>query len=380
MPHVLTVDDSKAIRTMVSKQMEALGCDISEAENGEEGLLKLQELKFDLVLLDVTMPVLDGPGMLKRMREMGDKTPVIMLTSESKSSIIGEAMRLGINDYILKPFKPEEIREKALKVVRGADASARPIVKDATVAAPVAPGAVAEFGTKPFVDVLAIDDMENVHKRLRALLPADVTFNSAANASASLQICREKVFRCVLIDTTLPDIDSVALMHQLRVLQPHASFVSMPLRATEGAEQQSIAQGFAAALAKPFDPDTFSDFFAQFFDNQELVTVDADHLLVAGFTGKEERIAAYFTKIKELVLKAIDELAAACFEDVLLDLSAAPFRRDRSVRLLIDLDAKVKSLGLRLKLVGTAEAKKHLEGVLETATIPFFLTVTEARQ
>src|SRR4051794_37314524 len=110
MTKILTVDDSRAVRMIVSKHARELGFEVEEAEDGEQGLLKLEEDTFDLLILDVTMPVLDGPGMLVKMRENGNQTPVLMLTSESKRSIISQLMKLGINDYILKPFKPEELQ------------------------------------------------------------------------------------------------------------------------------------------------------------------------------------------------------------------------------------------------------------------------------
>ena len=75
MTRILTVDDSRAVRTIIGKTLRA-NFDILEAEDGEKGLAVLQEETVDLVLLDVTMPVMDGPEMLKRLRERGDQTPV----------------------------------------------------------------------------------------------------------------------------------------------------------------------------------------------------------------------------------------------------------------------------------------------------------------
>lgn len=118
MAAILTVDDSRAVRSIVAKQVKGLGFDVLEAEDGVQGLERLQQSKVDLVLLDVTMPNMDGPTMLQKMREAGDETPVIMLTSESQRSIVENAMRLGIADYVLKPFKPEELRAKVLSVLQ----------------------------------------------------------------------------------------------------------------------------------------------------------------------------------------------------------------------------------------------------------------------
>jgi two-component system, cell cycle response regulator len=118
MPAILTVDDSRAVRNLIGKQVRALGFDVLEAEDGVQGLEALARTRVDLVLLDVTMPNMDGPSMLRKMRENGDQTPVIMLTSESSHDTVAGSILLGISDYILKPFKPEELREKMLTVLR----------------------------------------------------------------------------------------------------------------------------------------------------------------------------------------------------------------------------------------------------------------------
>ena len=117
---ILTVDDSRAVRNIIGKQLKALGYEVLEAQDGNQALDQLQSAHVDAVLLDVNMPELDGPAMLKKLRERGDQTPVIMLTSESERTIVMDAMALGISDYILKPFKPEELREKVLSVLQAA--------------------------------------------------------------------------------------------------------------------------------------------------------------------------------------------------------------------------------------------------------------------
>jgi len=118
MPRILTVDDSRPIRMIVSKALIEMGFEVGEAEDGNDGLKKLKEGAYDLVVLDVTMPNLDGPGMLAKMREGGDKTPVLMLTSESKTSIVAALMKLGIQDFVLKPFKGDELKAKVLKALK----------------------------------------------------------------------------------------------------------------------------------------------------------------------------------------------------------------------------------------------------------------------
>jgi two-component system cell cycle response regulator len=391
MTRVLTVDDSRAIRNIVQKQLTECGFEVDEAEDGEKGLAALEECVYDLVVLDVTMPVLDGPGMLAKMREAGHKTPVLMLTSESKRSVIAGCMKLGIDDYILKPFKPDELRGKVLKALKQEGG--------ASLVTPVAPGAPAgvasvaasepsaarapatgEAGPRPFVDVLVVDDMENVQRKLRSLLPANLTLHAAMSAQAALASGRDKVCRVILVDVDIPDVNSVALMNQLRALQPHAAILALPLRSAADMGKDAREQGFDGVLVKPFQSEEIEDFLLKYFDNQDVLTL-ADNVLQAGpYTGKEDRVDRYYARLVELSRGALEKAAAACFDDAILDLTAAPLKAERTVRAVLDVDRQAKKLGLALRLVGTREVAKVLTGFADTAAMPFYASVPEARQ
>src|SRR4051794_3296147 len=163
MPRILTIDDSSTIRSIITKQMSDLGFEVDQAEDGKLGLARLEEISVDLILLDVTMPVMDGPTMLAALRETGNRTPVIMLTSESKRSIVAGAVKLGIEDYILKPFKPDELRGKVMKALRLDGGGAGPVAANPSLAsaAPASVSAGASTGTsRQFTDILVVDDME----------------------------------------------------------------------------------------------------------------------------------------------------------------------------------------------------------------------------
>lgn len=119
MPRLLTVDDSKALRMMVKRHLKGMGFEIDEAVNGVQGLEKLAASSYDIVLLDVTMPELDGPSMLEAMRERGDETKVIMLTADGSESIVERVQTLGVAGYLLKPFKAPQVKAKIAEVLDG---------------------------------------------------------------------------------------------------------------------------------------------------------------------------------------------------------------------------------------------------------------------
>ena len=116
---ILSVDDSRTIRMIVTRTFKPYDCTVCEAANGEEGLAAAAKEKPDLIILDVTMPVMDGVTMLTKLKENPDlkAIPVIMLTAESGRDNVLQIAKLGVRDYLVKPFKEEQLVEKAGRVV-----------------------------------------------------------------------------------------------------------------------------------------------------------------------------------------------------------------------------------------------------------------------
>ena len=116
---ILSVDDSRTIRLIVGKTLRPYDCVLCEAANGEEGLAVAAREKPDLVLLDVTMPVMDGVTMLTKLKEDPElkSIPVIMLTAESGRDNVLHIARLGVRDYLVKPFKEDQLLDKVGRVV-----------------------------------------------------------------------------------------------------------------------------------------------------------------------------------------------------------------------------------------------------------------------
>jgi two-component system cell cycle response regulator len=116
---ILSVDDSRTIRLIVGKAFKPYECEMVEAANGEEGLAAAAREKPDLIILDVTMPVMDGVTMLTKLKEDEalKSIPVIMLTAESGRENVLHIAKLGVRDYLVKPFKDDQLIEKAGRVI-----------------------------------------------------------------------------------------------------------------------------------------------------------------------------------------------------------------------------------------------------------------------
>jgi len=116
---ILTVDDSKTVRVIVHKAFKQYECEIFEAGNGVEGLALAAKELPDLILLDVTMPVMDGVEMLAKLKADPalKNIRVMMLTAEGSRENVMKIAKLGIRDYLVKPFKEKSLLEKALKIL-----------------------------------------------------------------------------------------------------------------------------------------------------------------------------------------------------------------------------------------------------------------------
>jgi len=122
-PRLLLVDDEPGLRTAVQTYLQDEGFDVTTAVDGEEGWEKVQKLLPDVVVSDVMMPRCDGYELLKRIREderLGG-TPVIFLTAKGMTVDRTQGYQAGVDDYIPKPFDPDELVARIRNVVRRQD-------------------------------------------------------------------------------------------------------------------------------------------------------------------------------------------------------------------------------------------------------------------
>lgn len=110
---ILLVDDSKTMRNIQRSVLLQLGDHvIEEACDGLDALKKLQAFSPELVLLDWNMPNMDGLTFVKAFREQDKTTPVIMVTTEAERSRVIEAIKAGVNNYVVKPFTPDLLSQR----------------------------------------------------------------------------------------------------------------------------------------------------------------------------------------------------------------------------------------------------------------------------
>ena len=117
MAKILIVDDAAFMRMRAKKLLSQSGHEVLEASTGAQAVDAYKESSPDVVLLDITMPDMDGLTALKHIREYDPSAKVAMVTAMGQQSIVMEALKSGASDFLVKPFDPDRVLEAVKKMV-----------------------------------------------------------------------------------------------------------------------------------------------------------------------------------------------------------------------------------------------------------------------
>ena len=120
MYHILVVDDEDNIRQLIKKYANFVGYKVTKAADGMEALDICAQCSFDLIIMDVMMPELDGFSTLRQLRRKDRRTPVLMLSARGEEYDRIHGFELGVDDYVVKPFSPKELMLRAAAILRRA--------------------------------------------------------------------------------------------------------------------------------------------------------------------------------------------------------------------------------------------------------------------
>ena len=117
-PHLLVVDDDERIRSLLQQFLVQDGYLISTAENAEQARTLLSGIEFDLIILDVMMPGQDGISFAGELRNLGNNTPILLLTARGETEDRIKGLEAGADDYLPKPFEPKELLLRINAILR----------------------------------------------------------------------------------------------------------------------------------------------------------------------------------------------------------------------------------------------------------------------
>ena len=123
---ILVVDDEPALQNALSRALTLDRYDVAQAGDGRQALERLGDSTYDAVILDVSMPYVDGLEVCRRMREGGNRTPVLMLTAREQIDDRVAGLDAGADDYLVKPFALRELSARVRALLRRADEDGEP--------------------------------------------------------------------------------------------------------------------------------------------------------------------------------------------------------------------------------------------------------------
>ncbi len=240
---ILTVDDSRTIRLIVTRAFKNYDLEMFEAQNGIEGLAVASREHPDLIILDYTMPIMDGYEMLTKLKSDPElkSIPVIMLTAEAGRENVLKIARLGVRDYLIKPFKEDVIVERVSRIVD------------------LKPKGDSGERNRRFDDplaVLLVDDKPAIIDQIAAgLKDTPWKVEGVGTTALAMDRCGKAVPDAVLVNLSLPEHGAFTLFQMLRAGTRTKAVPVFGMCVKTAAEDQARAQqvGFTGIVTKPID-------------------------------------------------------------------------------------------------------------------------------
>jgi two-component system cell cycle response regulator len=366
MKTVLTVDDSKVVRSMVSRYIKPWNCQLIEAADGKEGVAAAREHKPDLILLDITMPVMDGREALAELRKDAacKSIPVIMLTAESGKDIVIEVAKLGVAGYIVKPFQKETF-EKGVSKILGDPAAA-----EAEASQAAAKDAPLDYGS-----VLVVDDSERVLDSARAALEKGMKVLTATSGKEAIDLYREGRPGVVVIDLAMPDMDGFQTLEQLKTLGKSA-YIALAVRGDTTLQGKAKQAGYQGVIEKPFQP---ADLAAQVMtaagakvspdDLVARMLSEENGCTVLALPGSQGQVLA---RIIPAVARKLRVLAEDGGDKLIVDIGDATEATTELVSTLTAIITEAVNLGIRIAICSpNQELIKRLKEFDDTRHSPY---------
>ncbi|MFA5258180.1 MAG: response regulator [Opitutales bacterium] len=366
---ILTVDDSRAVRIIVKKAFKTYNVEIHEAANGVEGLAMAAKQLPDLILLDVTMPVMDGVEMLTKLKaEPALKSiPIIMLTAEAGREMVLKIAKLGIRDYIVKPFKEDVLNEKVGRII-----DLRPITetqsKRKTLSDPC--------------EILVVEDKPVIIQQIISGIHIPTwKVHGVSSTGETIDYCQKSVPDIIIISLSLPDEAAYTLFRLLRsnMKTKYIPVFALAVKTDLHAQQQAQQFGFSSIITKPIDYEELETKIAKSINldtSERYFQFDEDFLLIRlpenTSTLAVNEIGAY---LKPKISEAVDQ----GYSKVIFDVHSVRNVNMALIKLLVDSMQICQELTLAYGLVGNPQLVQECRGFEESKDWKFHDSIDAAK-
>jgi two-component system cell cycle response regulator len=366
---ILTVDDSKTVRIIVRKAFKGFDCDIIEAANGVEGLAMAAKDRPDLILLDVTMPVMDGVEMLTKLKAdpLLKSIPVMMLTAEGGREHVLKIAKIGVRDYIVKPFKEDVLVDKTGRII-----DLKPLTE----------GPARVRTVLDALELLVVEDKPAIVQQIQDGLKHLPWIIQGTSSIAEAQLaCGRKTPDLLLISLSLPEEGAFNFLRLMRNSPKTKYTPAFGLVVKTELEIQAQAQqvGFSAIITKPIDMadletkaakamnlDTSMRYFRT--DGEYLVMSVPENCLDSGFL----EAGGY---LKGKLAEAVD----AGQNKAIFDVQAMRSLQMGLIKLLMQAMHTARELGIQHAVIGNAQLIAECKAFEDTKGWTFHLSAEEAK-
>jgi len=366
---ILTVDDSKTVRIIVRKAFKAFDCDIFESANGVEGLAVAGKETPDVILLDVTMPVMDGVEMLTKLKADPQLKgiPVVMLTAEGGRDNVLKVAKIGVRDYIVKPFKEDVLIEKIGRII-----DLKPL---------------SESGAKPksildSCEVLIVEDKPVIIEQIKdGLKHTPWRLTGVGTVGEATEACARQIPDIVLISLSLPDDGAFKLFRNLRanLKTKYTPIFALVVKTEAAAQQQAQQTGFSAIATKPLE---IPDLEAKMAKAMNLDTSPRYFTIEKGLflmRLPENCSPIAVNEMTNYLKPKLAEAVDAGVSRAIIDAHEVKGLNMTIIKLLFQTMQTCRELAMQFSLVGNPQIVAECKGFEDTRNWSFFESMNDAR-
>lgn len=366
---ILTVDDSKTVRIIVRKAFKTYDCEILEAGNGVEGLALAAKENPDLILLDVTMPVMDGVEMLTKLKSDPalKGIPVMMLTAEGGRDNVLKIAKIGVRDYLVKPFKEDVLIEKAGRVI-----DLKPLSETPSKAKSIFDPA----------DILIVEDKPAIIQQIQeGLKHTPWKVHGVTTQGEAIDFCSRTPPDLMLVSLSLPEESAFTLFRLIRtnVKTKYTPVFALVVKTETGQQQQAQTVGFSAIITKPIDLGELETKMAKAMNldtSQRYYAVEGDSLVMRlPENCSPAVIAEAATYLKPKFAQAVD----AGHNKVVIDIHQIRSLHMGVIKLLFQAMQTCRELAMQFALVANPQIISECKGFEDTRGWTFYDSLEDAK-
>ncbi len=366
---VLTVDDSKTVRIIVKKAFKPFDVEILEAANGVEGLAIAAKETPDLILLDVTMPVMDGVEMLTKLKSDNalKGIPVIMLTAEGGRDHVLKIAKIGVRDYVVKPFKEDVLVEKASRVI-----DLKPVNEGPAKAKSILDSA----------DILVVEDKPAIIQQIQdGLKHTPWKVKGVSTQGEAIDTTSKTPPDLIIVSLSLPEDAAFTLFRLIRtnVKTKYTPVFALVVKTETTQQQQAQTVGFSAIITKPIDMGDLESKIAKAMNLDTSLRYFATEgdLMVMRLPEacSPAAIAEAGTYLKPKLAEGVD----AGQNKIVIDIHQIKSLHMGIIKLLFQAMQTCRELGIQFALVGNPQIISECKGFEDTRGWTFYDSLDEAK-